>query len=189
MPLRASSLLRLLLASLLVASSAVSTASAASWLTNGDFESKAISPWGVSPVSATPAVVPASISAFTGKWSMAIAQVYSVQSLTSLDDITAVSVTQTARAVPSNTPLTFSYSVAMPISYGLQAFTSAYAYDQGAMRSCSPQLVTTNTISEYNSYSCAIPANTQPGLHNVTVGFTAQSAYGYFFVDAVSLTS
>ena len=84
---------------------------------------------------------------------------------------------------------TFNYSVAIPTSYGIQAFSTGYAYDGGATQTCQSQIINPATFSEYNSYTCVIPATTTPGTHTLTVGFTGQSAYGYFFVDAVTLTS
>ena len=109
--------------------------------------------------------------------------------ITALDDITAVWALQTAQGVPSSTTFTFNFSVAVPISYGLQAFSSGYRYDSQPMQACKEVFVPVTTISEWSSYTCTIPAITAPGLHNLTVGFSGQSAYGYFFLDVISLTS
>ena len=183
-----SSLLSVLLLVLLSSSSV----SATSWLLNGDFETGNVTYWSVYPSTASSAVVPARLTAFTGNWSMAIAQVYSVSMITQISDITAVTVMQTVTGIPPYTSLSFNYSVAMPISYGLQEFSSGYAWDGGAAQYCTPSLldpVLLGKVSEFSSYSCAIPSVTSAGPHSLMVGFTGRSAYGYFFLDAISLTS
>ena len=187
-----SSLLSALLLSLLACSSLSPAVSGLSWLSNGDFEGGNVTSWSASPASAASAVVPARLTAFSGNWSMAIAQVYSTSMITQLADLTAVTALQTVSGVPAHTPLTFNYSVAMPLSYGLQWFSSGYSWDSSDTQPCSAVLLDPSSlgkVSEFSSYTCAIPAASSAGSHSLTVSFTARSAYGYFFLDAISLTS
>jgi hypothetical protein len=189
-PSRLTSFLLLAVLSLVCLSS--SSVSATSWLVNGDFEGATVTPWSAYPTSLSSAVVVSNLTSYTGNWSLSLAQVFNVSMITQISDLTPVAVMQSIGGIPANTALTFTYSVNSPITYGLQTFSAGYFWDSQAVQVCSPTLidpVSLGIVSDFDTYSCSITPITTTGTHTLTVGFTGASAYGYFFIDNVSLTS
>ena len=188
--LRSSSLC--LLAALLL--SAVCCASLVSgysqYVVNWDFELATMSPWSVQPSSAASFVFPCNYSSYIHNQSLAIGQSFTGSSITSLSSMTALTVQQSL-TVPSSTPFTLGFAIAAPINYGLQMTKTYYAYDSSAAVTCNVSTINALTalglVTEYTPYSCSIPAATGSGSHSLSIQFAFASAYGFFFLDNVTL--
>ena len=180
-----------LVAAVLLSLLSVSLVSAYSnYVVNTDFELTTMSPWSVSPSSAASFVFVCNYSSYTHNQSLAIGQSFAGTSITSLSSMTALTVQQSL-TVPSSTAFTLGFAIAAPINYGLQMTTTRYAYDSGAAVICNVTTINALTalglVTEYTPYTCSIPAVTGTGSHTLAIQFAFASAYGFFFLDNVTL--